>query len=72
MVPLTLVAIMTEFYYESFIAHMVNLRMDYSSDGHSHIVCFLWKTLGHNQQEVKRRVEQFSHSALLTLRCLQQ
>lgn len=70
MAPLTLVVIMTEFYYESFVTHMVNLRMDYSSDGHSRIVPVLQKTLGHNQQEVKRSVEQFSHSAVLTLRCL--
>lgn len=72
MVPLTLVVIMTEFYYESFVTHMVNLRMDYSSDGHSLIVLVLQKTLVHNQQEVKRRVKQFSHSAALTLRCLLQ
>lgn len=72
MVPLTLVVIMTEFYYESLVTHMVNLRMDYSSNGHSCIVPVLQKMLGHNQQEVKRRVEQFSHSAVLTLRCLLQ
>lgn len=72
MVPLTLVVIMTEFYYESFVTHMVNFRMDYRSGGHSRIVPVLQKTLGHNQQEVKRRVEQFSHSATLTLRCLLQ
>lgn len=66
MVPLTLVAIMTEFYYEGLVTHMVNLRMDYSSDGHSCIVPVLQNMLGHNQQEVKRRVEQSSHSAVLS------
>lgn len=72
MVPLTLLVITTEFYYESFVTHMVNLRMGYSSNGHSRIVPVLQKTLRHNQQEVKRRVEQFSHSGALPLRCLLQ
>lgn len=72
MVPLTLLVITTEFYYESFVTHMVSLRMGYSSDGHSRIVPVLPKTLRHNQQEVKRRAEQFSHSGVLPLRCLLQ
>lgn len=71
MAPLTLVVILSEF-YESSVTHMVNLRMGYSSDGHSCTVLVLQKTLGHNQQEVKRRVEQFCHSAVLPLRCLLQ
>lgn len=53
---------MSECYYESSVMHMVNLRMGYSSDGHSCTVLVLQKTLGHNQQEAKRRVEQFYHS----------
>lgn len=70
MAPLTLVVILSEF-YESSVTHMVNLRMGYSSDGRSCTVLVLQKTLGHNQREVKRRVEQFCHSAvLLPLRCL--
>lgn len=72
MAPLTLVVILSEFYYESSVTHMVNLRMGYSSDGHSCTVLVLQKTLGHNQQEVKRRVEQFCHSAVLPLRCVLQ
>lgn len=72
MAPLTLVIILSEFYYESSVTHMVNFRMGYSSDGHSCTVLVLQKTLGHNQQEVKRRVEQFCHSAVLPLRCLLQ
>lgn len=51
---------------------MVKLRMGYSSDGHSCTVLVLQKTLGHNQQEVKRKVEQFYHSAVLSLPCLLQ
>lgn len=72
MVPLTLVVIMSEFYYESSVMHMVNLRMGYSSDGHSCTVLVLQKTLGHNQQEVKQGIEQFYHSAVLPLRRLLQ
>lgn len=47
-------------------------RMDYSSDGHSCLVLVLQRTLGHNQQEVKRSVEPFSLSAVFTLRWLLQ
>lgn len=72
MVPLTLVVIMSEFYYESSVRHMVKLRMGYSSDEHSCTVLVLQKILGHNQQEVKKSVEQFYHSAVLPLRCLLQ